>query len=92
MTPIAGLDVIFLFRYLFARPFNTYVEDKQWGQAYPAIKDKDLMNALFPLPPLAEQHRIVARVEALLAKVAELRKMSERKEALRKGVLRALVG
>ena len=41
------------------------VEDNQRGQAYPAINDADFAVLPFPLPPLAEQHRIVAKVDEL---------------------------
>ena len=43
------------------------VEGKMRGQAYPAINDADFTMLLFPLAPLAEQHRIVAQVDELLA-------------------------
>ena len=35
------------------------VEEHMRGQAYPAINDADFSVLPFPLPPLAEQHRIV---------------------------------
>jgi type I restriction enzyme, S subunit len=42
------------------------VEAKMRGQAYPAINDSDFALLPFPLPPLAEQHHIVAKVDELM--------------------------
>ncbi len=37
------------------------------GMAFPSVSKKQLENLLVPLPPLAEQHRIVAKVDELMA-------------------------
>lgn len=43
----------------------------------PAIRKSDLEAIPFPLPPLSEQHRIVARIESLFAKLDEAKEKAQ---------------
>ena len=65
--PLAGLSSQFIFWYLRSPVFVRYVESVQTGIAYPAVNDSQFFSGLFPLPPVAEQHRIVAKVDELMA-------------------------
>jgi len=57
---------------------------KRFGQGViPGISRGDVLNMQFPLPPLPEQRRIVARVEALMKEIDELEQTEKELEAIK---------
>lgn len=57
-------------KYCFDSPFfQSLIDDKATGTAQRGFYLNQLENAIIPLPPLAEQHRIVEKIEALFAEV-----------------------
>jgi type I restriction enzyme, S subunit len=95
MQPFDCVDSRFLFYYLRSQPFTAYVNDAMTGMAYPAVNDSKMSTAPFPLPPLAEQKRIVARVDELMKRCdaleARQNERNERHKELVSSCLHALV-
>jgi type I restriction enzyme S subunit len=56
----------------------------------PKINQGILCDAPIPLPPLAEQHRIVAKVDALMALCDQLEQQLSQAEQGRRGLLEAV--
>ena len=62
----------YLFYYLLSPTFTEFVNQVMVGVAYPAINDENLYTFLVPIPPINEQHRIVAKIEQLLSNLQKL--------------------
>ena len=99
LNPFSGLLNQYLYYILRSPMFIDYVNDQMTGMAYPAINDEKLYAGYIPLPPLAEQRRIVARLEELMPLIdaydAEERRLSaletEFPEQLRRSLLQYAV-
>ena len=68
LSVFKGIYNQYLFRCLLSPMFDAYANSNEnsKGVAYPAINDNKLMAAYIPLPPLAEQKRIVEKLDKLL--------------------------
>ena len=82
LTCHANLLNMYLFYYLMSPDFDAYANntDNAKGVAYPAINDDRLYKALIPIPPVAEQHRIVSAIDSVNM---PLREYGSKEETLR---------
>ena len=67
------LESKYLFAIVRSRPFVDAISGKVQGALYPAAKATDVRSYKIPVPPLAEQQEIVARLDTLLAQVDTLK-------------------
>lgn len=71
--------------------FLAYVNRKSYGMKMPRLGTEDGRMAAFPLPPLAEQHRIVAKVDELMALCDRLEARQQDAEAAHARLVQALL-
>jgi type I restriction enzyme S subunit len=57
--------------------FIEYVVGNSKGINLPRVSENVILNAVFPLPPLAEQWRIVDRIESIFAKLDEAKEKAQ---------------
>ena len=97
IIPLAGMPLLFAY-YLLATYENIFVKQAT-GTTFVAITAETVKKQLIPIPPLAEQHRIVDRLESLLPLVeaygkaeAELSELDARfPDMLKKSILQDAV-
>jgi type I restriction enzyme S subunit len=71
--------------------FLRYVNGKSYGMKMPRLGTEDGRQAAFPLPPLAEQHRIVAKVDELMALCETLEAQQANAESAHARLVQALL-
>ena len=78
------LDPKYLKYFMDSELYWYQLRDGTTKNAQPNCNGKTLSKMIIPLPPLAEQHRIVARVDELMAKIDELETVEKELVALKK--------
>jgi len=73
LRPSEALESSYLFHWVCSAPFLETISKAQDGTMYPAVSDRDVSAASIVLPPLAEQRRIVAKLDALTARTVRAR-------------------
>ena len=71
MEGMGNISNMFLFYWMLAH--KRCLEDQGTGSTFKAITVEVLKNQKIPLPPLAEQKRIVAKIEQLLGEIEKLK-------------------
>ena len=93
LNPSTEVEPRLVFYYVQSDEFIARLNPIQRGTSYPAVRDSDVLGQKVPLPPLPEQHRIVAQIETqftrLDASVAALRRAQANLKRYRVSVLNA---
>jgi type I restriction enzyme, S subunit len=66
LRPSKDIDSRFLFNWTRSPEFLSRIGKAMDGTMYPAVTDRDVLDQAVPLPPIAEQRRIVATLDSLL--------------------------
>lgn len=83
------IDPVYLCHALKRPEFIAYANSKSYGMNLPRLGTEDARSAPFPLPPLAEQKRIVAKVDELMALCDRLEAQQQERELRHAALARA---
>ena len=78
LRPKQGIDHRFVFYSLFTESFSGEMESLQKGASYPAVTDGDVRAQKIPVPPLAEQQRIVGLLDEAFEGLATAKANAEK--------------
>ena len=83
LRPLPGLAGSFLHLCLKSSDTSSQIKQFDNGTAQPNLAGKDLSRFQIPLPPLSVQHRIVAKVDELIALCDQLEAAQKKRESRR---------
>jgi type I restriction enzyme S subunit len=89
LRPGVSLSPEFLRFYLRSKTFLNYAAQKNYGMKMPRLGTKDLESAAIPLPPIAEQKRIVTKVHELMALCDRLEAQQQQRQTRHADIARA---
>ena len=69
LRPAKGVRPAFLFYKAISKDFVNALSEIQYGVSYPAVTDDQVRGQSLWLPPMEEQHRIVAKIEELFSEL-----------------------
>lgn len=75
LAVVKGLNKFLVFRdylFLFLQSWKNKINNMSEGSAFPNINTDKLNNLLITIPPEAEQHRIVQKVESIMALIDQI--------------------
>lgn len=75
IVPLVDIDSHFLKWVLKRSAFLNYVNSLMYGVKMPRLGTDNAIMSIHPLPPVAEQRRIVAKIDELMARCDELEKL-----------------
>jgi type I restriction enzyme S subunit len=73
LRPSIDIESGYIFKHVVSKDFIDAMTLASDGTMYPAIADKDVFAGTISLPPVAEQRRIVAKLDALTTRLARAR-------------------
>lgn len=92
LRPAVGVCPEFLFYRTISNDFVDRISKMQYGVSYPAVKDEQVRDQRLWLPPTAEQHRIVAKIDELFSEldtgIENLKKALTQLSTYRRAVLK----
>lgn len=73
LRPAKGINSDYLFRWACSQHFIEEISQAQDGTMYPAVTDADVASSFIPLPPSAEQERLVKKLDDLFTRTGMAR-------------------